>query len=122
MEKPAANLFENGAACDKEREYNFTNLIGEKTSYYLGWEEHLIETTCPICGNYIVVGHGYMDKWVLCPSCKIDTRGLTVVKYKEMMEEALSKRLAEQKVLNELIDKKTKIVKVLEEKMRQKNG
>lgn len=123
MERPAANLFKKEPVSNTVREYNFINLLGEKKSFCLVWEERLIETTCPICGNHIVAGNdGYMTKWVYCPSCDFDTRGLTIAKYKEMVDENLKNHIEEQKRLNELIDKEIKTIGVLKGKLKQKNG
>jgi len=119
MKKPTKNLFEKGMQYSSSRKYEFVNLLGEKDYYWLSPDESLVDRKCPICGNYIIVGHGYMDSWVICQACKIDPRDLTLEKYKKMIEKTRLENLEKIEVLNKKIEKESKILKILNKKLKK---
>jgi hypothetical protein len=87
MKKPDERLFNYRGADNKGNDYHFKNLLGEKCVHYLGTTEKLWKK-CPICGNYTIAGYDQIDSWCRCPSCNMNTLGMTLEEYKQMVEGA----------------------------------
>ena len=115
MEKPDQSFF---TYSNESRRIEFTSLTGEKWCYHISTEEHLIDSICPICGNYMVVGHGYMDSWRNCISCEEDTLRMSIKDYIKNTRENLKTNLRELKELKKTVVKEKLTIKILKEKLK----
>jgi len=118
MKKPDKNLFEyDDTGGNKPRTYRFTKFDGTEGSYVLGRTERLWKK-CSICGNYIVAGYEYMDKWMRCPCCKINTSEITIEEYKKIIEDDYKQHVKQQDALTKTIIEESAIIQALEIKIK----
>ena len=121
MEKPDESLFNHGSISDN-RIYCFTNLLGKEVEQYLSHDEVLADVVCKVCGNYFISGHGHMDSWFYCPGCHSGNSSATMEQHKKKIEEEYAESLKKLENLAEIVAKKAKTIKILEEKiLKQKH-
>lgn len=120
MGKPKKKLFKCGEPDNRGRNYHFTKLNGEEGYYPLGSREVLWKK-CPICENYIISGYDQMDKWIHCPSCDMNTSGMTLEKYLEIIKENYKRHLEKQKELSRIIENDLELIKIVKKKIIKEN-
>jgi hypothetical protein len=104
--KPDKSLFNYSVkVLNAPRRYEYVTLTGEKKIYHITEEEHLVDIICPICGNYHVEGHSWMDSWCNCVCCGINTLSMTPSDYRKRLRKEIENSKKELKELESDIKK-----------------